>query len=432
MATEAQRSAFGHQFDEAVDALTKKVPEVTRWSGDRAGVWHSKSFTVAGITKTEVLGDIFAMTKDAQANGQSLAQFRREFVGKAQSQGWLIRDGGLDHKGRPLDKKYWSWRAELIYNNAMRQSYMAGKWQQLQRTKAAFPYLRYSAVMDRRTRPQHAAWNGIVRHIDDSFWQTHYPPCGINCRCTVIAVSNGEVADNLVQVDRDPFPMQYRDVVSKSTGEITDRVPVGIDPGFDHNVGEAWIAPEIVLGRKLAALPRPLQGIVVDKTLTPAFMKAINDRWTDFYSGIKATKNVQGIAQIVGYLDSAVLNGLAQHVPELVLESTSVGVIDNKTEHLSGSHKANAGAIIKAWPADLLAQLPSKLRDYQAVFWDSKENTLLVVPKGDIAGRIPKIALRPNFKTKFGTSVSVVSLGFTDLLNLDAPQLKLIAGHIKK
>ncbi len=420
------------QFDEAIAALSSKVPEVTRWSGDRAGVWHAKSFTVAGITKTEVLNDIFSMTKDAQANGQSLGQFRREFIGKAQSQGWLIRDGGLDHKGRPLDKKYWSWRAELIYNNAMRQSYMAGKWQQLQRTKADFPYLRYSAVMDRRTRPQHAAWNGIVRHIDDAFFQTHYPPCGINCRCTVIAVSKGEVADNLVQVDRDPFPMQYRDVVSKVTGEITDRVPVGVDPGFDHNVGEAWIAPEIVLGRKLAALPRPLQGIVVDKTLTLGFMQAINDRWTDFYRSIKATKNVQGIAQIVGYLDSAVLNGLTKHVPELVLENTVVGVIDRKTDHLAGLHKADSKIVLKAWPSNWVARLPEKLRNYQAVYWDAQENTLLVIAKGQVEGRIPKIALHPNYKTKLGTNVSVVSLGFTELRNLKQSHMTLIAGSMQE
>jgi SPP1 gp7 family putative phage head morphogenesis protein len=61
---------------------------------------------------------------------------------------------------------------------------MAAEWQHIQETKDIYPYLKYVAVMDKRTRPEHAALNGIVRKVDDDFWKTHYPPNGWNCRCT--------------------------------------------------------------------------------------------------------------------------------------------------------------------------------------------------------------------------------------------------------
>ena len=60
-----------------------------------------------------------------------------------------------------------------------------------------------------------------------------------------------------------PFNLKTRTVVSQD-GEIKDQVPVGIDPGWNHNVGQSWLNPELALGQKLAALPRYLQEPMVD------------------------------------------------------------------------------------------------------------------------------------------------------------------------
>lgn len=61
---------------------------------------------------------------------------------------------------------------------------MAAEWQNIQASKDVYPYLKYVAVNDKRTRPEHAALNGIIRPVDDDFWKTHFPPNGWNCRCT--------------------------------------------------------------------------------------------------------------------------------------------------------------------------------------------------------------------------------------------------------
>lgn len=62
---------------------------------------------------------------------------------------------------------------------------MSAQWQRLQAAKKVYPFLRYKAIMDNRTRAEHAALNGLVRNIDDPVWLTIYPPKAFNCRCAV-------------------------------------------------------------------------------------------------------------------------------------------------------------------------------------------------------------------------------------------------------
>lgn len=76
-----------------------------------------------------------------------------------------------------------------VFRTNIQSAYGHGRWQQQQRNKAKRPYLMYSAINDSRVRPSHLALNRIVRHIDDPFWLTHYPPISFRCRCTVIALT---------------------------------------------------------------------------------------------------------------------------------------------------------------------------------------------------------------------------------------------------
>ena len=60
----------------------------------------------------------------------------------------------------------------------LRTAYAAGRWERIERLAPRLPWLRCSAVLDERTRPEHAAWHGIVLPANDPFWSTHYPPNG--------------------------------------------------------------------------------------------------------------------------------------------------------------------------------------------------------------------------------------------------------------
>jgi len=406
----ADAQNFGVKFTEAIDYLKGKLPEVSLKWDDLAGPVHGKVYTIAGATSTDLVRDFHTATTDASSKGSTLGQFRKDFDRIVQQHGWT-------YNGKR------GWRSAVIFNTNMRSAHMAGRWKQLVANQAQRPYLQYRTAGDSRVRPLHKMWNGLIYLLSDAFWQTHYPPNGWGCRCTVRAYGEAEMKDKDLS-ESAPFEIKTREVIT-GDGEIKDRVPVGIDPGWDHNVGQSWISPELSLGKKLAALPRQLQGPLVDKTISPAFQKAISDNFKAFKTGIKQPS---GQAQIVGFMDSGMLNALAEKLPAIDLQSTAVSVFDNKTNHLAGSHKASS---LQAWPDEWINSLPEHFRNYRAVLWDKLKKTLVVVPQGSFNKTLPKITMRLNESTKFGTSASIISLGSASAANLrDSNAYDLLLGTL--
>jgi len=118
-----------------------------------------------------------------------------------------------------------------------------GHWERIERVAAERPWLRYVSVLDARTRPDHAAWHGTILRWDDPWWETHYPPNGWRCRCLVQQLDDGDLeAFGFTPSDGPPAGSETtRPWTNKRTGETVE-VPVGIDPGFAHNVGRLGAA----------------------------------------------------------------------------------------------------------------------------------------------------------------------------------------------
>ena len=128
-------------------------------------------------------------------------------------------------------------RLKTIFNTNLRTSYAAGRWERIQRAKGELPYLRYVAVLDDRTRDNHAAWHGTVLPVDDAFWRSHYPPNGWGCRCIVQQLDDDDLERYGYEVTGRPAGWsRTREWTNKRT-EKTLNVPIGIDPGWGHNTG---------------------------------------------------------------------------------------------------------------------------------------------------------------------------------------------------
>jgi SPP1 gp7 family putative phage head morphogenesis protein len=50
----------------------------------------------------------------------------------------------------------------------------------------------YSAIMDDRVRPNHAAMDGRIYSVNSPVWQMFTPPNGFNCRCILIPITSDE------------------------------------------------------------------------------------------------------------------------------------------------------------------------------------------------------------------------------------------------
>lgn len=224
---------------------------------DWRDVWqeeHARAFTVAKAMTRDLLEDIRAAVDSAIAEGKTLRQFATELRPRLVAKGWWGRKLEVDAQthsqkvvqlGSPA-------RLRMIYETNLRTSYMAGRWQRIERTKRTLPLLRYVSVMDGRERPEHHDWHGTILPVDDPWWDTHYPPCGWGCRCDGQAL-NQRMLDRKGWQLTDPKKFPERDYINKRTGEVT-RLERGIDPGWSYNVGKASLdaltpSPRIGLGK---------------------------------------------------------------------------------------------------------------------------------------------------------------------------------------
>jgi SPP1 gp7 family putative phage head morphogenesis protein len=211
---------------EAIDFMRKKLNVPTRTWTDIWQQEHSAAFVVAGAQSDALVADFHGAVTKAIAEGITLEEFRKDFDRIVAQHGWSYNGSR-------------GWRSRVIFQTNLRTSYAAGKWDQIQQVKDDRPYLRYVAVMDDRTRPEHAAWHDTVLPVDDPWWQTHFPPNGWNCRCTVQNLNERDLARYGLAVSDEapPSPLVDR-TVNTPDGKVTIQVPEGIDPGFAYRPGE--------------------------------------------------------------------------------------------------------------------------------------------------------------------------------------------------
>jgi hypothetical protein len=227
---------------------------------------HDHAFVVAGANRMDLVEDFRAAIDSAIADGTTLAQFRKDFDAIVAKHGWSYNGGR-------------NWRSRVIYETNLRSSYAAGRYAQLQALKKTMPFWRYrhsDAVM--HPRPLHLAWNGLVLHADDPWWQKHFPPNGWGCQCTVEALDELDLAD-LGKDGPDTAPpedMQAVTVGITGPSPRTIETPAGVDPGFGYTPGaDAWTRQQAQRGvgtdeAQAAAASPPLPDTTAEDLGRPA------------------------------------------------------------------------------------------------------------------------------------------------------------------
>ncbi|MEF2154659.1 PBECR2 nuclease fold domain-containing protein [Luteimonas sp. FXH3W] len=170
---------FG-SMDEAVRYFRdKKNIPTRRWDELLHGM-NAPAFTIAGATEEAFLADMHKAVAAAIEKGETLEDFRQRFDDIIRRQGWKMSGAEkADNAG------YRAWRTSVIYHTNVRTAYMAGRWETLKH----FPYLKYKHNTVNNPRKDHQEWDGLIIATDDPWWETHYPPNGWGCRCTVIGIS---------------------------------------------------------------------------------------------------------------------------------------------------------------------------------------------------------------------------------------------------
>lgn len=79
--------------------------------------------------------------------------------------------------------------AETVFRTNAASSFSEGRLEKAVELRAVLPVVRFTAVMDADTRPNHAAADGVLAAPDDPIWRILRPPLGYRCRCRFDHVS---------------------------------------------------------------------------------------------------------------------------------------------------------------------------------------------------------------------------------------------------
>ncbi|WP_321367605.1 PBECR2 nuclease fold domain-containing protein [uncultured Desulfuromusa sp.] len=169
--------------------------------------------------RDDLLTDFRSAVDKAISEGTTLETFRKDFDIIVAKHGWSYNGGR-------------NWRSNVIYSTNIRTAYMAGRWKQLTDPELLKlrPYLEYRHGDSLHPRLPHLAWDGTILPADDPWWQTHYTPNGWGCKCKVFSVSERDL-ERMGKTGPDKAPAIE---IDSKTG-----APVGIDKGWDYNVGQA-------------------------------------------------------------------------------------------------------------------------------------------------------------------------------------------------
>lgn len=152
--------------EEALKYFRSKKIVTKKEFGDLRHDAQSAAFTVGGIYRQDVLTAFRDELAVALENGTPQATVIKRFKGI------------LDGAGHRMLGDF---HLETIFRTNMQMAYGVGRRRGLEDVADDLPYWEYHAVLDDRTRPAHAALDGLIKPANDPFWDEHYPPWGFNC-----------------------------------------------------------------------------------------------------------------------------------------------------------------------------------------------------------------------------------------------------------
>lgn len=361
---------------------------------------ETNGFAVAGVLRNDILQDINIELKRVMTEGRTTYDFMRDTAPMLEKKGyWLPKGDKARHivdktTGEIIGKKISKHHLQTILITNMARVYMAGRYIALRANVQNRPFWQYVAVMDRRTRPAHAALNGRVFRYDDEFWNSFWPPNGYRCRCTVRALDQADMDSRKIDLSSSQGQMNEIDIPwsTRNPNLGKDRVArfeyakgkyITPDAGFSHNVGKQAAnlssLGQLQLNRTLLVSDPKLAAVGTRYVLAqPDMLKAFTGKFAQWAQGVKESGHSTGYLQHVGVLSPAVINSL--EAKSIAPKSALLSVRDEDVLHSYRDSKSDTA------PWEWYKALPEHLLNPRAVLLDKTggKTTLLLV--FDISG----------------------------------------------
>ena len=309
-----------------IKALAARTPELHFDYDEIMHEAHSRAFTVAKITRIDLLSDIQASLSEAYKKGQGFGEWRDNIKPVLAKKGWLGDVSVTNPKTGETKQIYvGSRRLKRIFETNMRVSVAKARYES--QMSSAGEYFRYKAVLDRRTRPSHAKLHGMILPKTHKFWEKNYPPNDWGCRCQVQVLTKYEMQSYGFK----PYAGTPLNVASKD---------------WAYNPGKSAQSLDNVLAQKAKNLSGELKNIIKndlknyerDRNLY-VWQKGLDDMVDYLASGNIIKEKIYQIAQI-GMLTKNVKNGLKKL--NITPRAASIAIYQDAVLHIMRDSKPQA------------------------------------------------------------------------------------------
>lgn len=358
---------------------------------------HARAFTVAKMTRLDLLRDVRNALTDNLAKGQTLREFQRTLRPTLEAKGWWGKQIVVNPAGEAQPVQLGSpRRLATIYQTNLQSAYMGGRYAEALKASATHPYWMYVAVMDNVTRPSHAALHGKVYRFDDPIWQHIMPPNGYNCRCRFVALSEAEVRRRGLTVESSEGKTGSVTVetgVDARTGEIrsetvttletTNRAGKPVlfrpDAGFDGSPLQSHLMDELLLAKAGRALGETAALAEVRQVL----LDPVRLRGWEAFVDTALAETPQGQTMAFGVLAG---EDIAYAQARGARLASGVVSLDDRQLDAARSSRQGAAALSTAE----LQALPRQFAEAEQVLWERGSESLvyLLAVEGDPESRL--------------------------------------------
>ena len=161
---------------------------------------RAQAFFSARVAEAHIL-DRLREVSDRYSRGEiGLGEARNTLKDFLKTEGYDPHKAGLKNLASTA-------RLNLVMRQNAAMANAAAEWKRMHDPDAMkiFPYVRYHARKDSRSRDGHKELDGKIFHKDDPFLKTHTPPWEFNCRCWLEEITAKEAGRESEKV-QEPTP----------------------------------------------------------------------------------------------------------------------------------------------------------------------------------------------------------------------------------
>ncbi len=235
---------FSLKPKEAISYLKNKGYKLTFNYDEMLHNAHNKAFTVAKVTRLDLLNDIHSSIIQAMKNGETFENWKKNITPTLKEKGWIGEQDIVNPTtGEVKTINVDGHRLRNIFKTNTRVSRSIGRYKQMKSGKFT-EYWKYIGGLSENPRNGHLAKNGMILHRDDPWWNTNYPPNGWGCKCRVRAYSKKQIEKR-----------GWSDNISSSGGKNIASSDWAYDIGAGSKVAKL---SKLNLDDSLASLPKTL------------------------------------------------------------------------------------------------------------------------------------------------------------------------------